>query len=842
MPRLATLAALAVAAISATQPGRAGAQATPVAIDWNDVRQSIDGFGVAQTAADPSDTAPGAYDLASLLRGFVGVHQILDLTFSRTAGIGLTIFRSKIRPSLSPSPGVWNYSDPDQVWLMKQAVARGPVKLIGSVWSPPAWMKTDGRTSSGTCYGSGVACRANTDCGCTASDPKPENCGSLVCQEGTSYLKTANYQDYATYLARYAVQYASTNGVQIYAVSLANEPDTSQLWDSCAWTGAQLATFLGSYLAPTFANLGVTAKVIALETANWANANARLAPAFNSQPARDRLDIAGSHVYDDNDGTAPADYIHGAATYGKRTWVTETSLRFPAWDIEGALRWAQSIHRALVVGRANAWLWWNLALWDDDQSLIALDVPAGTFRVSKTFWVLGNFSKFVRPGFVRIGVGATPAGVDVSAYRDPNTDQFVVVAINRNTSSKQLALNVQGFWTHEVTPWRTSATHDLVALAPTYLMHPQTIPASSVVSYVSRTRNFTIWAAAPGARPVVGDFNADGKDDIALVSGSGWTTIPVALSTGGGSFSVVNFPAPDLAAITQAPGAQVVAGDFNQDGRDDLAVLGAAGWTTVPIAMSNGNGSFSLSNLSDATLPVWAQAPGAKLLAGDVNFDGTDDLVLVGGSGWSAIRIGYSNGNGTFASSSVTSPTFAVWAQDPYADAAMADVNGDGRADIILTGGDSWTTVPIAISVVGGTFTIVNQPNASLAGWSQAPEAQLLAGCRRSRPHPSRPLAARCDVNNDATYRADLLLTGGPGWTTIPLGLSLGNGTFTTANPGVYEFPTWAQDPAVTAVSGDFDGDRRADIALLGGAQWWTVPIAHSTGSGTFTTTNNPIN
>src|SRR5204862_285293 len=102
---------------------------------------------------------------------------------------------------------------------------------------------------------------------------------------------------------------------------------------------------------------------------------------------------------------------------------------------------------------------------------------------------------------------------------------------------------------------------------------------------------FAIWATALDVsnKPVsalVGDFNGDGRSDIALVGGSGWYTVPVAFSSGDGSFRVTNrCAAPSLicgadavidfaGAASRVPRAELrVVGDFNGDGRTDLAVL-----------------------------------------------------------------------------------------------------------------------------------------------------------------------------------------------------------------------------------------------------------------------------
>ncbi|MGH9198528.1 MAG: hypothetical protein ACRD1T_22700, partial [Acidimicrobiia bacterium] len=75
-------------------------------------------------------------------------------------------------------------------------------------------------------------------------------------------LGFGHYQDFADYLSHYASEYALANGINIYAVSMANEPDALVSWDSCGWYSDWISTFLSIYLAPTFATNRVGAKVI----------------------------------------------------------------------------------------------------------------------------------------------------------------------------------------------------------------------------------------------------------------------------------------------------------------------------------------------------------------------------------------------------------------------------------------------------------------------------------------------------------------------------------------------------------------------------------------------------
>lgn len=200
-----------------------------VRIDWNATHQTIDGFGTSQGAG----YAPYLYDWPEPQRS-----QIMDLAFSQEKGIGLTIFRSQIPPELEPSKGVWDdNADPAQVWMMQEAGKRGPVKLIATVASPPAWMKSNGSVLRGE-------------------------------------LGAAHYQDFADYLSHYTKEYAATHGVNIYALSMTNEPDTifgpdEAAWATCAWTSEQIASFLRLNLGPTFARDRIASKVIGPEPANW---------------------------------------------------------------------------------------------------------------------------------------------------------------------------------------------------------------------------------------------------------------------------------------------------------------------------------------------------------------------------------------------------------------------------------------------------------------------------------------------------------------------------------------------------------------------------------------------
>jgi hypothetical protein len=338
--------------------------------------------------------------------------------------------------------------------------------------------------------------------------------------------------------------------------------------------------------------------------------------------------------------------------------------------------------------------------------------------------------------------------------------------------------------------------------------------------------DFAGWSQLPGVHVLNGDFNHDGRTDIALLPPPGnpwWNTIPVAMNDGNGGFTVTNTPSPDFAGWVQVPGSQVVTGDFNHDGNTDIALAGAPGWTTIPVAFSNGDGTFTVTNASRPDFAGWAYTPyGARLWAGDFNHDGRTDLALTGAGYFTTIPVALSNGDGTFAITNGSSPDFANWAKGSGVQVVTGDFNHDGNTDFALAGAGGWVTIPVAFSNGDGSFTVTNSANPDFAGWAYSPYgARLWAG----------------DFNHDG--RTDLALTGAGFFTTIPVAFSNGDGSFATTNTSSPEFAGWARVPGVQVVIGDFNHDSFADIGLAGGAGWISVPVAFSTGDGNFNVTNN---
>ena len=326
--------------------------------------------------------------------------------------------------------------------------------------------------------------------------------------------------------------------------------------------------------------------------------------------------------------------------------------------------------------------------------------------------------------------------------------------------------------------------------------------------------SFAAWASQ-GATKVSGDFNGDGRTDIALTGPRGWTGMPVAFANGDGSWTVRNNWTPTFAAWA-SQGAAVLTGDFNGDGRADMALTGVRGWTGMPVAFSNGDGTFTVVNNYVPEFAGWATS-GAKPIVADFNGDRRADVALTGGWGWITLPVAFSNGDGNFTVTNGVMANFPGWAASG-ATKIVGDFNGDGRADIALTGVAGWASIPVAFSNGDGYFTVTNAGVASFPLWASSGATKVVG-----------------DFNGDG--RTDIALTRGQGWTGVPVAFSNGNGTFTVTNNYMPEFSGWARQGAMV-ISGDFNRDGRADIALTGVRGWSSIPVAFSNGNGSFTVTN----
>ena len=385
-------------------------------INWSDIHQLIDGFGASCAQMDQSLTEAQA-----------------DMFFSPTAGVGFSIIRNEIFPDGNTTPV--------ELLSVQKAVARG-AKVFSTPWSPPAAWKSNGSTING---------------------------GSLLRQF---------YPYYATQLANY-VQTMKNAGVNVYAVSIQNEPDyAAPTYDSAVWSADDFHVFVPLlFNALSSARLSST-KIMMPEESGWAFDLASFVQADSTTAAE--IGVYAAHSYY-NDPFPPA-------TGGKALWATEDSRLNDAYDgsMSDALNWASKIHDYLTIANVNAWCYWQLNIdWGPDNEGLTDNFG----NPAKRLYTMGNFSKFVRPGFNRIGVNAD-SRLLVSAYKD-SSGNFAIVAINNNSSAVVTEFNLNGFTTLNVTPSVTSASLSLVSQAVVPVSGSgfvYTIPGQSVVTFSGKSQ------------------------------------------------------------------------------------------------------------------------------------------------------------------------------------------------------------------------------------------------------------------------------------------------------------------------------------------------------------------
>jgi hypothetical protein len=249
--------------------------------------------------------------------------------------------------------------------------------------------------------------------------------------------------------------------------------------------------------------------------------------------------------------------------------------------------------------------------------------------------------------------------------------------------------------------------------------------------------DFAYAAASIQVKVIPGDYNGDKLTDLALVNqGAGWASIPIAFSNGNGMFNVTNQNVTnpwlaDFPALARVSGVRIIEGDYNADGKTDLALIRQeAGWGSVPVAFSNGSGSFTMTNQGVPNFPAWAADPSVKIVPGDFDGDGRQDIALIRRSvGWTTVPIAFSDGAGNFKVENEQIGDFSSWVTGSSVQIVPGDYNGDKRTDLALVNhAAGWNTVPIAFSNADGSFNLSNQQVANFSSWATTPNVQVIGG------------------------------------------------------------------------------------------------------------------
>lgn len=437
--------------------------ASTVAVNGGTTYQTIDGFGVSE-----------AFGQANSIRNAAGAtqRQALDLLFNTGSGAGFSILRSlipsdssSIEPTAPAGPSstpayVWSGNDAQdqgQLWLAKQAKGYGVTTFYNDAWSAPGFMKTNGSESNG---------------------------GSLCGTPGATCSSGDWRQAYANYLVQHAKFWAAA-GITPTAVGFTNEPSLTTSYSSMLVNSSQAASFL-SVFGPAMSASGLSTKVACCDTLGF-----NLLPGYVTAVAGNPAANAGtglftSHGYS-NAPTAPV------STGGRHLWESEWSVNGSTWTntwdstAEAAgITWAQRLYNGMTGADLNAFLyWWGVSSTSHDSSLIGLS--GSTLTPSKRYYALAGYSRYIRPGAVRIAAVSGDSNLKTSAYR--NSDGTVVIVV-LNTAGSAIStsytLSNAGLSTGTVAPYLTNEGNGMAAQPALPLSNgafTATVPARSQVTY-----------------------------------------------------------------------------------------------------------------------------------------------------------------------------------------------------------------------------------------------------------------------------------------------------------------------------------------------------------------------
>ena len=409
---------------------------------------------------------------------------IAELLFDPLEGIGLTSYRYNLgagstlqnspriedpwrrAENFEEGPEVYDWSkDENARWMLKTAVDYGIDDIYLFVNSPLTRL-----TKNGSAYGDQL-------------------------EEKRSNLAPENYQAFANYVYDVTEHFLKED-IPVTHVSPINEPQ----WD---WTGGQEGTYYDP--AEVVALLEVfieekqkrpELKQIALsmpELGEWANTSKEYFEAIiENDTLMNYFDTWEVHSY----------WTTYVEKMNFKEWLEEkeidVTLKISEWTemingrdytMDSALNLANEIHDDLTILDVVAWQYWiAVSSYDYRDGLIYVNLGSKEIIPTKRLWGMGNFSKFIRPGYTRVSAISDDKEVNVVSFlgkNEANEEELITVLINNSFQEKEIDLQGVGFG--EIISYTTDGESDLEEQSIT--SQELTIPRQSIVTLKSVTTN-----------------------------------------------------------------------------------------------------------------------------------------------------------------------------------------------------------------------------------------------------------------------------------------------------------------------------------------------------------------
>jgi O-glycosyl hydrolase len=325
-----------------------------------------------------------------------------------------------------------------------------------------------------------------------------------------SNLKDDCYDDFARYIADVIKYFKDNKGIDFSYISPVNEPQYN--WDGgqegSGWQNSEIKK-LSIEINQALDEKGLETKILLGEAGAWNylyendgdsgrknviyNLFDTSSPNYAGNLTHVAPIIAGHSYWTDGDWQTLVEVRSKVATKteeaGLRVYQTEWSMigdgysnsEFVGYDnasyMDIALYLSKVIHCDLVYANASSWAYWTsmyLECWDHKNRFLLIKVtPAGgpygditqsgTHEATKTLWVLGNYSLFIRPGYKRIGLEIEDTSKEFfgSAYISPDGKEIVCVYSNLSKKQHEVKAKIESIETESIKTYTTSRTQDL---------------------------------------------------------------------------------------------------------------------------------------------------------------------------------------------------------------------------------------------------------------------------------------------------------------------------------------------------------------------------------------------
>ncbi len=451
-----------------------------VSVDTSKTHQTIESFG-----------ASGAWWAQIIGTNEKTRDRIATLLFDPEEGIGLNCYRYNIgggsrdagsnSPSIGDvwrrtysfekSPGVYDWErDAGAVWMMRRAAELGADEIVMFVNSPLERLTVNGRTYA---------------------------------DNERSNLAPQNYEAFAKYVLDVA-EHFKDEGLPIKFISPINEPQyywnypPENVWgqEGCHYSNDEIVKILTKFIEEIGERPGLDGvEISGPEGGSWNPDTLE----FNRLIAKDKflsehMTALDNHSYWTDTKTKTSfktvmDKIAPNMKYRQSEWCEMTNGRDLTMD--SALVLAETVYEDMTILDCVSWQYWiAVSCYDYRDGLIYTDASGNSVQVPKRLWALGNYSRYIDRGYVRVDCGSVKSGVSASAYTGKNEngeDEVVIVLVNHSKSDVNISVDGLANGYNRISTVVTSKSY---GLRETYRAEykgadtPVVVPAESVTTVI----------------------------------------------------------------------------------------------------------------------------------------------------------------------------------------------------------------------------------------------------------------------------------------------------------------------------------------------------------------------